>query len=260
MNTEVYRLVDSHAHLDEIEDIERAILDAKQVGVVALIAVGQDYESNLKVLELSEKYEAFVYPALGLHPWSLGNMDAAQIALNLRLVEDNIERVVAIGEVGLDYHKRVRAVADKERQREAFKAMLDLARRYDKPVSVHSRYSWKDSFDLVKESAVEKAVFHWYTGFSNVLREIITEGYFISATPAGEYHDEHRRAIKETPLESLLLETDSPVSYGRETRYESRPSDIIRSLKAVAQIKGLEESIVAQRTTSNAIRLFGLTA
>jgi TatD DNase family protein len=168
--------------------------------------------------------------------------------------------VVAIGEVGLDYHKRVRAVADKERQREAFKAMLDLARRYDKPVSVHSRYSWKDSFDLVKESAVEKAVFHWYTGFSNVLREIIAEGYFISATPAGEYHDEHRRAIKETPLESLLLETDSPVSYGRETRYESRPSDIIRSLKAVAQIKGLEESIVAQRTTSNAIRLFGLTA
>ncbi|MCJ7522421.1 MAG: TatD family hydrolase [Dehalococcoidia bacterium] len=260
MNTEVYRLVDSHAHLDEIEDIERAILDAKQVGVVALIAVGQDYESNLKVLELSEKYESFVYPALGLHPWSLGNMDAAQIALNLRHVEDNIERVVAIGEVGLDYHKRVRAVADKERQREAFKAMLDLARRYDKPVSVHSRYSWKDSFDLVKESAVEKAVFHWYTGFSNVLREIIAEGYFISATPAGEYHDEHRRAIKETPLESLLLETDSPVSYGRETRYESRPSDIIRSLKAVAQIKGLEESIVAQRTTSNAIRLFGLTA
>lgn len=260
MNTEVYRLVDSHAHLDEIEDIERAILDAKQVGVVALIAVGQDYESNLKVLELSEKYESFVYPALGLHPWSLGNMDAAQIALNLRLVEDNIERVVAIGEVGLDYHKRVRAVADKERQREAFKAMLDLARRYDKPVSVHSRYSWKDSFDLVKESAVEKAVFHWYTGFSNVLREIIAGGYFISATPAGEYHDEHRRAIKETPLESLLLETDSPVSYGRETRYESRPSDIIRSLKAVAQIKGLEESIVAQRTTSNAIRLFGLTA
>jgi len=260
MNIEAYRLVDSHAHLDEIEDIERAILDAKQVGVVALIAVGQDYESNLKVLEFSEKYESFVYPALGLHPWSLGNMDAAQIALNLRLVEDNIERVVAIGEVGLDYHKRVRAVADKERQREAFKAMLDLARRYDKPVSVHSRYSWKDSFDLVKESAVEKAVFHWYTGFSSVLREIIAEGYFISATPAGEYHDEHRRAIKETSLESLLLETDSPVSYGRETRYESRPSDIIRSLKAVAQIKGLEESIVAQRTTSNAIRLFGLTA
>jgi len=72
MNTEVYRLVDSHAHLDEIEDIERAILDAKQVGVVALIAVGQDYESNLKVLELSEKYEALYIPRWACTPGAWG--------------------------------------------------------------------------------------------------------------------------------------------------------------------------------------------
>lgn len=260
MSTEVYRLVDSHVHLDEVEDVERAIHEAKQVGVVALVAVGQDYESNLKVLELSGKHRAFVYPALGLHPWSLGEMGSAQIALNLRLVEENVERAAAIGEIGLDYHKEVKAMAGKERQKEAFKTMLDLARREDKPVSVHSRYAWKDCFDLVKESKVGKAVFHWYTGFSGVLREIIAEGYFISATPAGEYHDEHRRAIKEAPLENLLLETDSPVTYGRESKYESRPSDVIRALGAVAQLKGLEKEIVAEQTTVNAVRLFGLAA
>jgi TatD DNase family protein len=260
MSTEVYRLVDSHLHLDEIEDVEKAIYEAKQVGVVALIAVGQDYESNLKVLELSEKHKAFVYPALGLHPWSLGDMDNAQVALNLRLVEENIGRAVAIGEIGLDYHKKVKAAVGRERQKEVFKAMLELARREDKPVSVHSRYAWKDGFDLVKETGVSKAVFHWYTGFSSVLREIIAEGYFISATPAAEYHDEHRRAIKETPLENLLLETDSPVTYGRETRYESRPSDITRALGAVARLKGLEEGVVAEQTTANAVRLFSLTA
>jgi len=137
--------------------------------------------------------------------------------------------------------------------------MLELARREDKPVSVHSRYAWKDGFDLVKEAGVSKAVFHWYAGFSSVLREIIAEGYFISATPAGEYHDEHKRAIKEIPLENLLLETDSPVTYGRETRYESRPSDIIRALGAVAQVKGLGRGVVAEQTTGNAVRLFGLT-
>lgn len=252
------RLVDSHVHLDEIEGLERAIQDAKQVGVVALIAVGQDYESNLKVLEMAEKHRDFVYPALGLHPWSLGNMGNAQIDINLRLIEENIERIVGIGEVGLDYHKKVKAVAGKERQKDVFEVMLDLAKRYDKPVSVHSRYSWKDCFDMVKASGVKKAVFHWYTGFSSVLREIVTGGYFISATPAGEYHDEHRRAIKETPLENLLLETDSPVTFGRETKYESRPSDIVRSLRAVAQLKGLEESIVAQETTANTVRLFHL--
>jgi len=152
----------------------------------------------------------------------------------------------------------VKAAADKERQKEVFRATLALAGKYGKPVSVHSRYSWKDSFDLVRDSGVEKAVFHWYTGFSSVLREIIAGGYCISATPAGEYHEEHRRAVRETPLERLLLETDSPVTYGRETRYESRPADIVRSLGVVAQLKGLDEEAVAAQTTRNAIEVFGL--
>jgi TatD DNase family protein len=256
---EVYRLVDTHAHLDEIDDIERAVQEAKQDGVIAVIGVGQDYESNNAILELSERYGGFIYPALGLHPWSLGSMDATRIDNTLQFIEDNIERAAAVGEVGLDYHKRVKAAAGKERQMEVFKAALELARRYDKPVSVHSRYSWKDSFDLVRESGVKKAVFHWYTGFSSVLREIIAGGFYISATPAGEYHDEHRRAVRETPLQNLLLETDAPVTYGRETRYESRPADVVRSLGVAAQLKGLEMDEVAGQTTQNAIQFFNLT-
>ena len=258
MSVEVFRLIDTHAHLDEIEDLDKAIDEGKRVGLVAIIAVGQDYESNLKILDIAEKHKNFVYPALGLHPWSLGNMDASKVDLTLRQIEDNIEKAVGIGEIGLDYDKRVIASADKEHQKEAFKSVLELAGRYDKPVSVHARYSWKDSFDLVKESGVKRAVFHWYTGFSSVLREIIAGGYFISATPAGEYHDEHRRAIRETPLQNLLLETDCPVTYGREVKYQSRPADIVRSFKAVAQIKGITEEVVATKTTDNALRFFGL--
>jgi len=255
----IFRLIDTHAHLDEIEDLDRVIEEAKQVGLVAVIAVGQDYESNVKILEMSEEYKGFVYPALGLHPWNLGNMDASKVDLTLRLIEDNIEKAVGIGEIGLDYDKRVIAAADKERQKEAFKTVLELARRYNKPVSVHARYSWKDSFDLVKASGVTRAVFHWYTGFSSVLREIIAEGYFISATPATEYHDEHRRAVRETPIENLLLETDCPVTYGRETKYQSKPSDVIRSLRAVAQLKLMSEQTIADRTTQNAVAFFSLT-
>ena len=254
----MYKLIDTHAHLDEIEGIEQAVREAKQAGVIAVVAVGQGNESNIKVLELSEEYGDYVYPALGLHPWRLGGMNAAEIEGVLQFIEENIGRAVAIGEVGLDYHKRVRAAAGKERQKEAFRDMLELACRYDKPVSVHSRYSWKDSFDLVVESGVRKAVFHWYTGFSSVLREIIAAGYYVSATPAGEYHDEHRRAIRETPIENLLLETDAPVTYGRETRFESRPADVVRSLEIVAGIKDLDKVAVAEQTTQNAIRFFNL--
>ncbi len=251
-------LIDTHAHIDEIEDLDRAIEEGEQFGLVAIVAVGQDYDSNLKILEISEKYKHFIYPALGLHPCNLGNMDAAKVDLTLHLIEDNIDKAVGIGEIGLDYDKRVIAAADKERQKEAFKSVLELARRYNKPVSVHSRYSWKDSFDLVKESGVTRAVFHWYTGFSSVLREIISGGYFISATPATEYHDEHRRAVRETPLENLLLETDCPVTYGRETKFRSRPADVVRSLRAVAQLKGITEDVVAAVTTENALKFFGL--
>jgi len=255
----MYRLIDTHAHLDEIiEDIDRAISEARQAGLVAIIAVGQDYESNLKILEISEKYPGFVYPALGLHPWSLGSTDAKKMSLTLQQIEDNIHRIVAIGEVGLDYDKRVVASADKERQKESFRSVLELAKKHNKAVSVHARYSWKDSFDLVKEYGIEKAVFHWYTGFSSVLREIIIEGYFISATPATEYHDEHRRAVKETPLESLMLETDCPVTYGRETKFQAYPADVVRTLKAVAQLKGMTEVIIAAETTANTLRFFGL--
>lgn len=259
MNMAIYRLIDTHAHLDEIEDLDKAIKEAKNVGLVAIIAVGQDYESNIKILEMSEKYKGFVHPGLGLHPWSLGTLDASKIDVTLHFIEENITKAVAVGEVGLDYDKRVTASVDKERQKEYFKAVLELARKYDKAVSVHARYSWKDSYDLVKASGVKRAIFHWYTGFSSVLREIISEGYFISATPAAEYHDEHRRAIRETPLENLLLETDCPVTYGRENKYQSRPTDILRSLKAVAQIKGLAADVIAVRTTENALRFFRLT-
>jgi len=258
MSIKTYQLIDTHAHLDEVEDLDKAIGEAREAGVIAIIAVGQDYESNPKTLDIAEKYKDIVHPALGLHPWSLGKMDASKIDLTLKQIEDNIERTVGIGEIGLDYDKRVIAAADKERQKEAFKAVLELARRYSKPVSVHARYSWKDSFDLVKESGVKRAVFHWYTGFSSVLREIINEGYFISATPAGEYHDEHKRAIRETSLENLMLETDCPVTYGREIKYQAYPADIVRSLKSVAHIKSLAFFVVAAKTTENALRFFGL--
>ena len=175
------RLIETHAHLDEIEDCEKAVSGAKEAGLIAIAAVGQDYESNRKVLELARTYKGFVYPALGLHPW---NLKPAEIERNLEFIESHIDAAIAIGEIGLDYHKRVRAVAEKDTQKSVLRRLLALARRYDKPVSVHSRYAWRDALDLVQEARLEKAVFHWFTGPSSVLRDIIAQGYFISATPA----------------------------------------------------------------------------
>jgi TatD DNase family protein len=251
-------IIDTHAHLDEIENLDISINSARESGLVAVIAVGSDHNSNIKILDISKKQPGFIYPALGLHPWGLDKMDDRQLDITLKSIEDNIQTIAAIGEIGLDYNKRVLEKASKERQKEVFAELLKLSIKYNKPVSIHSRYAWKDCFQMVSSSGIQHAVFHWFTGFSSVLHDIISAGYYISCTPAAEYHEEHRRAIKETPVEKLLLETDCPVFYGRENRYSAQPSDAIRSLKAATSLKNTSEDIIAGQTTANAINLFHL--
>jgi TatD DNase family protein len=253
-------IIDTHAHLDELEELEPALDRAKEAGVIAVIAVGSNHQSNQKVMEISLSHPTFVYPAFGLHPWELGNLEPHQFDAALKFIEEEAAEIVAIGEIGLDYDKRVVKAAPKELQQEALKRLLALAKTHNKPAVIHSRYAWKDSFELVKEADIKKAVFHWFTGFSSVLKNILDAGYFISATPAAEYHEEHRRAIKETPLEKLLLETDCPVTYGREIRYRAEPADLLRSLRAAAALKGMDEVAVAKQTTRNAANFFGLAS
>ncbi|MFC2045552.1 TatD family hydrolase [Chloroflexota bacterium] len=252
-----FRLVDTHAHLEEIKNLEYAITEAKSIGIAAIIAVGSDYESNQKILQLAQVYSNFVYPALGLHPWYIKE---SNIDRDLEYIEAHIGEAVGVGEIGLDYHKKVRALADKDLQKSVLREILKIAVRYDKPALIHSRYAWRDALSLVEEVQLKNGVFHWYTGTSSVLREIVDHGYYISATPAVEYHEEHRRAVKEIPLDRLLLETDSPVVYGRgnEFEYESQPVHVIRALRGTASLKGISEFDIAETTTDNALKLFNI--
>jgi len=253
----VYRLIDTHAHLEEIENLKQAIAEAKSASIIAIIGVGSDYESNQKVLDFAQVYKDFVYPAIGWHPW---NLKSSEIDRNLGFIEAHIDEAVGIGEVGLDYHKRVRAIAEKDLQKCVLKEIFQIAKTYKKPVIIHSRYAWRDALSLVEEAQLEKVVFHWYTGTSSVLRDIVSQGYFISATPAVEYREEHRRAVKEIPLDRLLLETDSPVVYrrGSEFEYEAKPTDVLRALRGAARLKGVSEAQIAEVTTDNAVKFFGL--
>lgn len=253
----MYRLIDTHAHLEEMEDLEKVLEDCREAGVVKIIAVGSDLETNKKTLEIAEQYPDFVYPALGWHPWFIREPD---IDVNLEFIASNIDKAVGAGEIGLDYHKRVRAGADKDLQKRVLASILKIAKQHDKPALLHTRYAWRDALTVVEEAGLEKVVFHWYTGPSSVLRDIIGHGFYISVTPAVEYHEEHRRAVKEAPLERMLLETDSPVTYGRgrDFEFQATPADVNRSLKGAAAIKGLSGEEIALITTENAERLFGI--
>ena len=254
----MYRLIDTHAHLDELKNLDVKVEEARKAGVIAIVAVGSNRQSNIETLGISQEHSRFIYPALGLHPWQLANLGASEIDDNLRFIEQNIASAVALGEVGLDYDKRVLKVASKELQQEVLGRLLDIAKKHAKPAIVHSRYAWKDALDMIQGAGIDKAVFHWFTGFSSVLKGIIDGGYFVSATPAAEYHEEHRRAIKEAPLQRLLLETDCPVTYGRAARFESQPADVLRDVEAVSRLKEIDGAIIAEQTTKNAVSFFSL--
>jgi len=120
-------------------------------------------------------------------------------------------------------------------------------------VIIHCRYSHRRAFEMVGERKIKRAIFHWYSGPLDLLDKILSMGYFISATPALIYSPSHQEAIKQAPLERILLETDTPVSYqGRE----SRPKDVQITLQEVVRIKKLNPAIVSEQTTINASQFF----
>jgi len=250
-------LYDTHAHLDQIEDLERALDDARQAGIVGIVAVGIDMASNERVLRMAEKWPDIVRPALGLHPCDLAGRDEAGIAREIDFVRQNLPAARAVGEIGLDYHKRTLVDVRKELQQTVMRELLMVAAEQRAPALIHSRYAWTDALRLVLESHVERAVFHWFTGFASILNGIIESGYYVSATPAAEYHEEHRRAVRAAPRNRLLLETDTPVWYGRDQRFQAMPSDLTRSLRAAAALRSESEDDLATWTTRTARELIG---
>lgn len=250
-------LFDTHAHLDQINDLRSTLDAACEAGVQGVVAVGTDMASNEKTLRIADSWKGLVYPAVGLHPGHLAGYDSSRIAEETRFIEANLPRCCAVGEVGLDYHKRTLEHVPREMQQEVFREILRLAVTAQRPVLVHSRYAWTDALQLVHESGVKYAVFHWFTGFSGVLQGIMDAGYYVSITPAAEYHEEHRRVARVAPMERLLLETDAPVWYGRTHRYQACPADVVRSLRAVAALRSESEDTVAEMTTLAARRVLG---
>jgi TatD DNase family protein len=250
-------LVDCHAHLEELEEPEAAIERAGRSGVGSIVAVGSDVESNRRVLSLSGRHgEVTVHAALGIHPWRLEGRDLEQ---DLAFVESHLDRAVAVGEVGLDFWlKEARKdPSQRKRQEDLFRRLLALGRDLSRPVIIHARGAWEECVRMVMEEQISKAVFHWFSGPPEILREILNHGYLISATPAAHYSEKHQRAIREAPLERILIETDSPVIYEGA---RSEPADVVRTLQAVARIKQIPEPEVAKKTTQNAVRFFGLSA
>jgi TatD DNase family protein len=239
-------MIDGHAHLNEIKEIDRALGHARAAGITGIVAVGMDLASNRDTLALAERFPGFVHPAIGYHPWSITKEG---IEANLNFIRDHLVSCVALGEVGIDYG----AKAKKQVQRDVFAQLLSVAASHQRPVIVHSRYSHQRTFVMVREAELEKAIFHWYSGPLEVLEQIVAGGYYVSCTPALAYSPPHQAAMKAAPLERILVETDSPVVYQGK---ESEPADLITTLRELSRVKECSFEEVARITSENAQRFF----
>jgi len=252
-------LIDTHAHLDSISDIDDALARADEAGVSAVVAVGENLEANRKNLDLSRReVRPRILLALGVHP---GRVDPEQWKEDLRFIEEHISEAKAVGEIGLDFwYKDVRKDSlKKEWQRRVYRRLLELARDHDLPALIHTRGAWREAFETARATGITKAVFHWYSGPLDVLEEIIGAGYFISASPSAAYSPESRQALKAAPVEQTLVETDSPVYYRHcEGGFQAEPKDVFRTLRYYAEIKGRDEAQLADVLNRNAEIVFGI--
>lgn len=247
-------IIDTHCHVynGEMENAEEIIKQAAKNDIF-LILNGTDPLSNKEILELSEKYEN-VYAALGyLYSFADDVTQEDVMLLDSQLRNDN---VIAVGEIGLDYYH---TKENKDKQKELFENMLNLAQKHDLPVIVHSRKSMQDTFDILKMHDVVGSM-HCYQGSAEMAQEFIKLGFYIGiAGPVTHTNNKKvRKMLKIIGIEHTLVETDSPYLTPQEKKGEDNTSlNIKYVIRRIAQELGMAEDEVIEITTENAETLFG---
>lgn len=248
---------DSHAHYDDVqydEDRYKLIEEMHQNGVDYIINSCDSMENAKKAIALAEKYD-FIYANVGVHPAEVENMTEQDLE-TLAKYSTN-PKVVAIGEIGLDYHYEDNP--SKEKQQYWFKRQLDLTADLDMPVVVHSRDAAQDTFDIIKASRVRKGLIHAFSGSKELAQEYIKMGFYISVGGVVTFKNAKRlvEVVENISIDKILVETDSPYLSPtplRGTRNNSQNLQYI--VEKIAQIKQIPSQIVAQKTKENALRVF----
>jgi TatD DNase family protein len=251
-------LIDTHIHLYSKEyrdNLDEIIREATKNNIEAIICVAEDTETCIDTLDIASKYDK-VYPALGMHPWT-AITNYKEIGEVKRIIVENIDRIIAIGEVGLD-KKYEAGEKGWERQINTFKTMIELAIEYDKPLNIHSRRAAKDVLEILRVYNVEKAHFHWFTDNEDILKEVVSEGYYVSFTPSITYSKRNQRLAKIVPIEQLLIETDGPISFfGLLKDKLTKPIHVKLVLDKLAEIHETDPTELSKTIWRNFQKIYG---
>ncbi len=248
-------MTDTHAHLDACADPPEAVLArAREAGVGRVISIGSGLDSCRATLELARQH-AGVWAALGIHPHQAADDDAERLDELRELLGD--ERAVAVGETGLDFY---RDYAPRERQRDLFARELELAAELGKPVVVHTREADEDTAAALA-GFPGTVVLHCFSSPA-LLPVALERGYYVSFAGNVTYPkaEELREAARRVPAERLLAETDSPYLSPQPRRGRpNEPANVVHTVAALAEARGEEPGLLAERLDANAAAAFGLS-
>jgi TatD DNase family protein len=219
---------------------------------VAVVAVGENLADARTNLRLAERHPQVVRPAAGLFPTIL---DLAAADVLMAFIRTHADRWTAIGEVGLDYWK-VRDEGEREVQREVFGRFVALALELDLPLNVHSRSAGRHTIDFLLAAGAGRVQLHAFDGRAASALPGVEAGFMFSVPPSVTRSPQKQKLVRRLPLSSLLLETDSPV-LGVDPNERNEPRSVAAALTAVAELKGLSESEVAESVWENSLRLYG---
>jgi TatD DNase family protein len=247
-------VVDTHCHLflsdhEPPELVERA----RAAGVDRLICVGVDPQTSRRSLELAESIDG-VFATAGMHPHDASAFDAAAGARIEELLSEPL--VLAVGECGLDFYRRLSSPEDQER---ALKAQIVMSNETGKPLVVHVRDAWPDVLRVLDEGSAEHVVIHCFSGTPDVARECAARGYWISFAANVTYpkNDHLRAAAAAVDVDRIVVETDSPFLAPQRLRGRANePANVVDALEEIARARGDEVEAIRRATSSNARAAF----
>jgi TatD DNase family protein len=249
--------VETHTHLDLIKrSAQEVVKDAAEKKVTKMVTIGIDLESSKIALEFASLFEG-VYAAIGFHPHESKFLDEENLKELEKLAKK--DKVVAIGETGLDYYWNHSTLPC---QMEVFKKQVNLARKLNLPLIIHNREAHQDTLKILAEEAKGlKILLHCFSGDLNMAKVCLERGYYLGIGGVVTFNNAKklRAIVKEISLESLVLETDSPYLAPHPFRGKpNEPKHIPLIAEKIAEIKGINLKEVAERTSANSKEIFGI--
>jgi TatD DNase family protein len=250
-------MIDTHCHLTYkgLKEICETVIEDAKKEMDAIITCGLPEDAN-EALSLAEKHPGFIHVSLGIHPTDVIALSDEEIESYASFIERNKRRIIAVGEIGLDYHW-ITDEKEREKTKLAFLRFLELAKELKKPIILHSRKAEEDVLKLIIENDVKLATFHSYTGNITLAKRIIEEGFFISINTNIPNSKNVKKVAAKMPIEQILTETDAPFLSPYPGKVNV-PQNVKLVVEHIAKLRGMEAEDVDEAIKENCEAFFGV--